>query len=317
MAKRGSSAIQELSRDDIQELLGDSAKAQRAELQKIMESTLKTFSDQAAASYENRFSAIAASVNQRFADVHKRTDAMEERQQSLEAMVQSQQRLQTDLTQTVRQIQHDLGAAQHASRPTAPISLEYVREIDTTILKLRAMVPVAKDAVSQGLAPLARSAGIQDNEWQVQGDAISKTFKVSFSGNPLFAARKASKFHRAQRDAEGAWQPLHVLVPGEPEARVFLDFDKSPATIALERASKKLRTVIEESTDIPIILRRRDHTVFTKQWEPVAKLVSEAPGDVRIQWCLASALATQLRQDGLEEKFSAATADPGDAAQWV
>ena len=176
------------------------------------------------------------------------------------------------------------------------------------------------EAIRAAIQPLLDKAGVAAGDFALRGEQLGRVFELLFNGAPEVAARRASKVHAAQRSASGEWVHLLVTLPGPAQASepLYLDTDKNPRHIFLEKATKKMRDLCKQhaAPAISITSRRSDYVVFG-DWVPFARLYATLPREVTVKWNHASIEARRLRDLGLEEKLREALADSVARAQWV
>ena len=215
-------------------------------------------------------------------------------------------------------MQADLGSAVGAPAPDRPVSTQYDRPVDYSILKVRVQQLVTRESVEKMVTALASKVSIEAKLFKIVGDSPSRAYDVQFAGAPQIAARAAAKVLGALNLGGGKWLQLEADIPDGSVAKAWIDLDKNQKTINIERAGKHLKKIA--ATILPakqFIWRRRDGVLFEEGWIPVAKLDSNGPQDMHIKWCDGCGTATALRDGNAAQQLREAIQDPAHAARWV
>ena len=236
-----------------------------------------------------------------------------------EAELATQKREMAKLRTQFEQVLVEVAAASSASPPDVPFDPSYAREIDGSILRVRAKETAKKTDVLQALQDLVELASLPKDSFDLQGDAVGQTFVAKFSGQAGLACKRASKTRAALREPSGKWRQLETKPENPASAtNLYVDPDKNPQQIACERALKKLRELLQaDFSSQTFFARKDDATIFLPGWRPVAHILSPAKGEYLVKWNQNEEVARQAKAAGVGDKLYTAMADPTSRATWV
>jgi hypothetical protein len=167
----------------------------------------------------------------------------------------------------------------------------FARKVDSTLLRINTPDLCTADALRGALASWLADADVTDSAvLTADTPSPSKRFTLQFSGTPGLAENRVRKARALLRLAPGSWRtfPDYVTAAGSSSNRVYVDLDKSPKTIKMERDTKRIRKALETThPDLQFRTNLFDGSCSCNGM-PVARAISidnNAPCD--IHWCHA------------------------------
>ena len=287
--------------------------AQTAAITKAAEAATASATNDAISNLEKKWANERREVQDKLSEHDTRLACAERTAQDQAKQIE---KLQADFRKVLR----DVETVSSDLPPLYVPDPSYDREVDATILRVRARAAVQKGGLQASLAELSGHAALDVKFWTLDGPALGQNFVLRFSGTPELAARRAGRLRDALKTPSGTWRRLvaRPAVEGGEEVEYSVDEDKSKKTIALEKATRKLKNEAKAlDPDTDYFARKRDHTLFAPGWVPIAKVESPAPGELNVRINSASALARALQDKGIERNFYKATSDPATAASWL
>jgi len=211
-------------------------------------------------------------------------------------------------------------AAAEAPASQVPIvvdTTQFDREIDTTILKVRAAEVVAKVAVQAFFSDMVqRELGLDGAAVVVEGDAVSKFFTAKFKGNGGLAEGRVRKFVQLQRSVDGKWRTFTVPDEHGTARQIFIDGDKNKKQIRTEVVTKKLCQILATKTQQQLFGRRSEGKIY-HAWMPVAKVEMQGPGSqFRMLWNNVKVEELGLIKEQILAELETACASPADNVSW-
>ena len=242
--------------------------------------------------------ALEKSNTERFSAVHREVDDVKKRTLLLEDN-------QKTMRDTVRKLEALVGAATSPSPLPAQYSLEAMEDDrlpNPTIIRISAAAPVQLEEAEHALRMLTTEADIPVSEYQVTGSA--KKFTVAFLGVPNRGALLVNKVLALSRFSGpgGKWRELTAGAAG---ARIFLNPDQSPKTDRMQAAARVLRKTIREAYPHIDLHVARDDGIISIDWQPVARIVTPSPSEVRVEWVVEIATKHNIDSFAVGTAFQA------------
>ena len=274
---------------------------------------------------------LRAESAEQFSLVHTRMDASDVRVATLSDAVSRQDeaiaaanRVAGEARARLQTLEQELLVLRAPQAPTISLDAgDYIRERNTSILRVRTEAEVPLAAIQAAIQPLLVAAQVAIDECEVQGDPLARQFTIAFHGAPVLASRKAAKTQRAQRNSDGTWRRMQAelpAVPGQAAAftNMYIDMDKSRQDIFLERCTKRLRDLCAQASPAgnKIVAKRQDHILY-HNWVPLATIESPAPFQTIVRWNPVNQLTAQLRTAQVAEQLAQAMGNPVDNVSWI
>ncbi|CAK0890860.1 unnamed protein product, partial [Prorocentrum cordatum] len=215
-------------------------------------------------------------------------------------------------------LEKELDLAKAKPRPPVVPNPEWDREVDLSILTVRASSAVAKNAVAAALAPWLTEANVPLGDGvELHGDDVAKSFTLAFQG-PMEATRTSRRSQAQQqlRLPNGAWRAFRVDV-GTESVPIHVSADKNKKMVATEIACKKLQRGL---TDRGIrTFLDKDNGQLLAKWEPLVRVLPlPASRTPKVEWNLPALADAGLSRDEANElarqvfdtRFSPAKSQP-------
>jgi len=209
-------------------------------------------------------------------------------------------------TNKVENLEREVGLMENVPTARPPMSTDFDRDTDGTILRIRTDKPVSKAAVARAIEQLMRDADIPQSQYELHEDrkrppqsqstssaapsaeatpsAFGKDFIIKFTGMASTAARRAGKTIGMLRHPDGSWRDLVATTPENEDARVYVDVDKSPKQLAKERIAKKVHAACKDIyKDKEFYLQKADGKI-TSAYQIVAQIVVDSKDEWRVNF---------------------------------
>jgi hypothetical protein len=172
------------------------------------------------------------------------------------------------------------------------------RHVDSTLLKINTPDLVTADALRGALASWLADADCTDTAvLSADGPSPSKRFTLQFSGTPGLAENRVRKARQLLRLGPGNWRafPNFDNAAGGTCSKIYIDVDKSPKTVKMERDTKRLRKALEAThADLQFRINLHDGSVSTNG-TPIARAIAEDDsGPSELLWCNAGVTANSI-----------------------
>ena len=122
-------------------------------------------------------------------------------------------------------------------------SAEFEREIDSSIVRIRAELAVSIASLTEVVRPLLASMELDDGQWELEGGEPGRAFVLRFKGATGMASKRVAKFLMLQKQGK-EWRELHAKTPLGVSSRIFLDVDKNKKADQARIAREKIDKVV-------------------------------------------------------------------------
>ena len=193
---------------------------------------------------------------------------------------------------------------------------DFDRNVDHTVLKIRAVDPVSADAASAALSPVFEEMGLTDNDVELEGPQPGRAFTLRFKGAAGLAANRATKFLGLQK-VNGRWRDFMAKTPGGGgESKLYVDRDKNKRTTRAELIGRKLLSTLREKHPGVNLFFKRSTLSISAGWSPLAKIIVESPSEFSLRWNIPKAEELAVAKDEVLQKVKGLVAEPEDRVQW-
>ena len=286
----------------------------------------------ASAKVAKRVDALASSCDSRFFEQSERIDVVDERSASVSRSLDAVDAKHDLLAKTVAlhtkaledlrsQLALDAAIPRVASNA---MNIDYDRDTDDTILTIRTLAAVAKEAVVEALLPLGVRAGFPKPDWSVDGPALGRNFKVVFEGSNAVAARRALRFHAAQRLEDGSWVALVVKLPGDgglgETTKLWLDMDKNKRQLREQRATKLLGPLVKAKLeDTAQVWTSKANLFVSVDGTPLVRVACPSPrsDDIVLSWNHSHSNCALVNGSSIKDDIIQALLPAHAKVQWV
>ena len=187
--------------------------------------------------------------------------------------------------------------------------MDFTRDPDPTIVKVRATEKVSPEAIGDALKVVFDEMGLDDSNFHVEGRDLDKSFNIQFHGTGNLAIRRVAKFLSLQK-SEGEWRTFTAKMPDGQPTRIYVDSDKSPRQIRKDILTRKLHKVLKgHYPAIPFFCRKRDGVVSV-DWVPFARVSVLSREAHTLEWNLPEAEDRKIDEKLISAGLGAATVTP-------
>lgn len=185
-----------------------------------------------------------------------------------------------------------LAAANAPPPQLAPMNAlaDWHRRPDLAKVRVVAAEAVSRDLVTAVVAQHCGYARLLEEHYSLQeGRELSKSYVVTFLGEPRLAARRAAMLLATMRSADGAWRQPSVKTPSGAEARIWSDPDKNGKQMKGEAAVRRLLRAFRAAAPEKRVFANMAELSVTASWRPLARVVmGEASEEANFEWNLVA-----------------------------
>eukprot|EP00972_Heterocapsa_arctica_P069423 10258372-Heterocapsa_arctica.AAC.1 len=213
-----------------------------------------------------------------------------------------------------------LRTAVAAAESTAPIAEaldleDFDRELDLTIVRLRAQDAITHAALINSVDEIFKAMDSKPTDYKVIGQPLEKSFIIQFTGATALAARRARKFISLQRSDEG-WKDFHAHTPDGSETRIYIDKDKNRKQIKTEVLGRKLLRILKTKFTAKDFVNQKRTGIINSNLLPLARIVVLGPESHKIEWQVQYMEELGIDRDDIDTAMAAATADSHQNLTW-
>ena len=263
-----------------------------------MQSTVHTVAKELERSFQAKFSVH----DQRLSALEDRLAALEENKPIVIAAVQK--------------LETGLAAAEAMVPPRLFVDTDdFERNVDPSIIRVRALDAVARQSIHEALAALRASMHLAGEFYTIEGKEPGRNFSLRFSGATALAASRVRKFLSLQR-TDGDWTELSALTPDKKPSRIFLDPDKNKKQMRGELIFRKLLKATRAQHPGLNAGGRKLDSIVCIDWVPLARIVVLDPVKFKIEWNFAVVDGKHIDKAAIEAAVRSDVADPNDCIEW-
>ncbi len=184
----------------------------------------------------------------------------------------------------------------------------FYRKPDPTklFLNTRDRVCVSRDNFVAAIVTLAGEAGISEEHFDLQGDALDNRFEMLFKGQS--AAPRALQFYQSLQLGRGKWKVQEVT--DDLEIQFFVQPDKNGAQIRREVLAKNLKDILLPLVGTKQVFLRKSTGSLLVDRRVLASIFITGELSARIQWFHPKRIELAIEQDVVEEQFAALVGGP-------
>lgn len=160
----------------------------------------------------------------------------------------------------------------------------HTRDPDLALVVLRLPKVVDKEHVQALTSTLLNRMDVPSAEAVLAGPARAKTYTLRFLGAAPLGARRARKCLQLTKMPDGTWEELSVEARDGSQVRIYLDPDKSPATLTKERAARKITKHLRDKFPEADVFYSKADGAIKYDWKALVRFSSPAPHTVELQW---------------------------------
>ncbi len=186
----------------------------------------------------------------------------------------------------------------------------FYRKPDPTklFINTRDRVCVSRDKVYGAVVVLAGEAGITEDHFDFEGDALDNRFEMLFKGTS--AAPRALQFFQSLQLGRGKWKTQQVVDDLDEVVQFFVQPDKNGAQVRREILTKNLKDILLPLVGSkPIFVRKSTGSLLVDR-RVLATIFINGELDARIQWFHPKRIELAIEQELVEQQFAAVVGGP-------
>ncbi len=186
----------------------------------------------------------------------------------------------------------------------------FYRKPDPTklFLNTRDQVSVSRDKIFAAVVVLAGEAGVSEEHFDLQGDALDNRFELLFKGTS--APARALQFYQSLQLGRGKWKVQQVLDDLDEVVQFFVQPDKNGAQIRREVLAKNLKAILGPMVPGKEIFVRKTTGSLLVDRRVLATVFITGEQGARIQWFHPKRIDLAIEQSMVEDQFAALVGGP-------
>ena len=171
-------------------------------------------------------------------------------------------------------------------------------------------VLVPRASFYKAVVALAAEAGILEEHFDLEGEALDNRFEILFKG-PSAAAR-AVQFYQSLQLGRGKWKVQEVVDDLDEKIQLFVQPDKKGAQIRREILAKELKQIIAPLIGNKTAFIRKSTGSIMVDRRVLATIFITGEFSARIQWAHAKRIELGIDDVSVEQQFAAFTGGPNN-----
>ena len=191
----------------------------------------------------------------------------------------------------------------------------FFRKPDPTILyaNTHGRVQVSRDVFTKAFLELASEANVEQQAFEITGDALDNRFDIQFTGSPTAAAAAALQLYQSLQLGRGKWKPQNVKDAAGISHQFYIQPDKNGAQVRREVLAKELSRLVSPLVPNKEVFVRKSTGSILIDRRVLASIFVTTQDSARIEWYHPQRIALGIEQAPIDQQFRLLIGGPSDS----